>query len=195
MKYKYDKETGAFFTRNQYIDFNLAGLPNTDLLGEKWDNIQSEVIETDYDSEADTLKHIKRVNELLLNSSIELLNRAKKHDNSKLSQSEKPSFDIYTPKLKTLEYGSEEYKESLSLLKFALTKHYSKNSHHPEYYENGVNGMNLFDVLEMFLDWKAAGERHLTGDIRKSIEHNKKRFGLSDQLEQILLNTVHFLDF
>lgn len=53
-----------------------------------------------------------------------------------------------------------------------------------------VNGMNLIDLLEMKCDWKAASERHADGDIRRSIEINTKRFGLSDQLTQILTNTV-----
>lgn len=45
----------------------------------------------------------------------------------------------------------------------------------------------------MFIDWKAATERHADGDIIKSIEINKNRFKISDQLIKILLNTVVFL--
>lgn len=41
-----------------------------------------------YDSTADTLKHIKRVSELLLSAEIELAKRAVLHDNSKLSKAE-----------------------------------------------------------------------------------------------------------
>ncbi len=56
---------------------------------------------------------------------------------------------------------------------------------------NGVDGMSLFDVLEMLLDWKAAAERMKNGgDIRKSLEINTKRFGLSSQLVHILENTI-----
>ena len=67
------------------------------------------------------------------------------------------------------------------------------NSHHPEHYESGVDGMNLFDVIEMLLDWKAASERHKDGDIAQSIEKNRVRFKISDQLAEILHNTVAFL--
>ena len=143
-----------------------------------------------YDSTPDTLKHIKRVNELLTRFSIELLHRGIIHDNSKLLSPEKELFDIYTPKLKDCTYGSDEYKEHLKELQVALNHHYRENSHHPEHYENGVNDMDLFDVVEMFLDWKAAAERHSDGDIYKSIEINKKRFHLSDQLAEILKNTT-----
>lgn len=148
-----------------------------------------------YDSKADTLLHIKRVAELLMNASTELLERAKVHDNSKLESPEKEVFDRCTPFLKDLTYGSDEYKRVLKELEPALNHHYRENSHHPEHYFHGVDGMNLFDVLEMFMDWKAAGERHTDGDIYKSIGINKKRFNLSDQLERILINTAEYLNW
>ena len=53
--------------------------------------------------------------------------------------------------------------------------------------------MNLIDMLEMICDWKAASERHADGDILKSIEINQKRFGYSDDLKNILINTAIFL--
>ena len=143
-----------------------------------------------YDSKADTLLHIKRVSELLTNAATELIQRANRHDDSKLLSPEKELFDEFTPKLKSCTYGSEEYMGYLNSLKVALDHHYSKNSHHPEHYENGVDGFDLFDLIEMFFDWKAAGERHADGNIYKSIEHNKGRFNLSEQLVSILTNTA-----
>ncbi len=143
-----------------------------------------------YDSRADTLSHIKRVSELLTNAAIELIKRANVHDNSKLEAPEKELFDIYTPKLKNCDYGSDEYKQYLKELKVALDNHYGNNSHHPEHYENGINDFDLFDLNEMFFDWKASSERHESGNILKSIEINKERFGISEQLCQILRNTA-----
>jgi hypothetical protein len=143
-----------------------------------------------YDSQADTLLHIKRVSELLNEAAIELLKRANKHDASKLLPPEKELFDEFTPKLKDCTYGSDEYKEYLKGLKVALDHHYANNSHHPEHYENGVNGFDLFDLMEMAMDWKAATERMNDGDIMKSIEINKERFNMSNQLCDILKNTV-----
>ncbi len=116
--------------------------------------------------------------------------RATYHDDSKLREPEKSLFDEFMPKLKDCTYGSDEYKTYLSSLKVALDNHYKNNSHHPEYYENGVDGMDLLDLVEMFMDWKAAGERHADGNINKSIEVNKGRFKLSYQLESILKNTA-----
>lgn len=143
---------------------------------------------TPYDSAKDTLLHIKRVNELLGEAAIEFIRRGNVHDNSKLVAPEKEFFDEFTPKLSKSEYGSDEYKENLKGLGAALKHHYAHNSHHPEFYQDGVNGMDIFDLFEMLLDWRAASERHTTGDLLVSIEKNKERFGLSDQLAQILYN-------
>ena len=144
----------------------------------------------EYDSSKETLLHIKRVNELLLGVAKELMDRAIRHDSSKLKEPEKSLFDKMTPKLKNLTYGSEEYKKSLDELKPALDHHYANNSHHPEYYKNGIDDFTLIDLIEMFLDWKAASERHEDGDIFRSIEINKNRFKMSDQLIRILNNTA-----
>lgn len=99
-------------------------------------------------------------------------------------------FDEYTPKLKNSTYGSEEYMGFLTEMTVALDHHYSNNRHHPEYFENGVDGMTLIDLVEMLADWKAATERHADGDLNKSFEFQQKRFNLSDQLVSILRNTA-----
>jgi hypothetical protein len=143
-----------------------------------------------YDSTAETLKHIKQVNDFLINFSIELLKRAQKHDLSKLESPEKELFDEMTPILENLEYGSVEYYKSLEKLKPALDHHYDNNSHHPQYYPNGVNDMTLIDLIEMFCDWKAAVLRTKNGDIEKSIQINANRFDLSNQLTEIFTNTL-----
>lgn len=148
-----------------------------------------------YDSKADTLLHIKRVSELLTQAACELIKRANCHDSSKLLSPEKELFDEFTPNLAKCTYGSGEYLGYLKELRFALDHHYLHNSHHPEHYINGVNGFDLFDLIEMFFDWKAAGERHLDGNIYISIEANKTRFDLSDQIVDIFINTAKRLGY
>lgn len=144
----------------------------------------------EYDSTVDTLDHIKKVNRLLIMCVQVLLERANTHDNSKLLPPEKEYYDKYTPILKGLTYGSEEYKENLKVLGEGLKHHYANNSHHPEHYPNGINDMNLFDVLEMLCDWKAATMRHTDGNIYDSLLIGKIRFNISEQLYLILKNTV-----
>jgi len=150
---------------------------------------------TTHDVIRSTAGHIRRVGELITDCTAKLNKRAVIHDASKWSAEEYPFFEIATPKLANLEYGSEEYKQSLRDIKPALIHHNANNSHHPEFYENGIDGMDLLDLLEMMCDWKAAGERHVTGDIIKSLEHNRERFKIGDQLYGILVNTVTRMDW
>lgn len=147
-----------------------------------------------YSSKKDTKKHINRVAHYLHLCKKEIVKKAKQHDYDKLhNKVEKKLFDEYTPKLKNCTYGSDEYKNFLEGLKEGLNIHYANNRHHPEHFENGIQGMNLLDLLEMICDWKAASERHNNGDIYKSIEINQERFGYSDELKIIFINTIDFL--
>lgn len=138
----------------------------------------------------ETKNHIVKVMMNMYEVSNKLDKRAINHDESKLEQPELDIFVEYTPKLKNTTYGSDEYKEYLKGMKVALDHHYKVNSHHPEHYENGINDMCLLDVIEMLCDWKAAVERHDDGDLMKSLEINKDRFNIDDQLYGILVNTV-----
>lgn len=160
------------------------------------------------DSRVATYEHIQTVQRKIGNVIADLQRRQIEHDQSKLVSPEVEIFDEYTPKLKNSTYGSEEYKSFLAGMKPALEHHYFNNSHHPEYwayndatyYEDDVrNGkaisrMSLIDLIEMLCDWKAATARHSDGDIRKSIEINQKRFGYSDELKQIFLNTLKVVE-
>jgi len=143
-----------------------------------------------YDSEAETKDHMKMV--LVLGNYIvkNLKERLETHDASKLSEEEKKLFDVFTPFPDDCIYGSEEYINHLENMKIALEHHYKMNKHHPEHYVNGIIGMSLIDLVEMIVDWKAASMRHIDGDILRSIEVSQKRFGYSDDLKQILINTI-----
>ena len=147
-----------------------------------------------YDSRADTLEHIRTVAGLLSVAATELLARATTHDDSKLHEPEKSVFDEYTPKLRELTYGSDEYHRARRAMKDALGHHYLENRHHPEHFTEGINDMDLFDVVEMLCDWLAATERHAHGDIWESLKHNAERFEISPQLQAILANTVRALE-
>lgn len=138
----------------------------------------------------DTTMHINQVREFMLHAAIKLLTRAILHDKTKLESPELEIFTKYTPKLRDTTYGSEEYKKFLEEMMPALYHHYTFSSHHPEHYKDGINGMDLFDLIEMICDWKAAVMRHADGNIYESLKINKKRFNIDDQLYSILKNTV-----
>lgn len=60
--------------------------------------------------------------------------------------------------------------------------------------ESPMRGMDLVSLTEMLCDWKAASLRHADGDIRRSIEVCQRRFGFSDELKHILLNTLPLIE-
>ena len=138
----------------------------------------------------ETIKHIHRVRELLFSMIEQLDERARLHDLSKLESPEAEIFGEYGDELHKVVYMSDEYKALLEKIKPALDSHYAKNRHHPAFHKSGVNDMNLLDILEMLIDWKASTERVKSGNLRKSIDDNAKRFEISPQLTQILHNTV-----
>ena len=73
----------------------------------------------------------------------------------------------------------------------AIDHHYSKNRHHPQHWPNGINDMDLVDIIEMLADWAAATKRNKNGNIHKSLEFNSDHFRITPQLKQILLNTIN----
>lgn len=140
--------------------------------------------------DSETLKHVNEVRKNVWKLIQELDKRAFEHDKSKF---ESPEREIYAENLEQLgkvEYGSEEYKKLLEKVKPAIEHHYSRNRHHIEHWAKGIEEMDLIDLMEMICDWAAATKRNKNGNIHKSIEYNKGRFGISDQLASIMKNTV-----
>lgn len=134
----------------------------------------------------ETQEHIDNVGKLLKGIAQRLMLRAERHDSSKLEEPEFSTFVEFTPKLKESTYGSDEYKGFLKSMSVALDHHYANNRHHPEFHGNGVEDMDLIDLIELCCDWKAATMRHADGDINKSIEINTERFKLSPQKVALL---------
>lgn len=155
-----------------------------------------------FDSRPETQDHIDRVRFFMIDAVDNLVERSAKHDRSKLLEPELSAFDIATPKLAHLEYGSEEYKQSLRDLGPALEHHFEHNDHHPEHYERGVRDMSLMALIEMLCDWRAASERvkqrtnnpEKVGTFQAGLEHNFEKFGIEPQLQSILIATVKELN-
>lgn len=146
------------------------------------------------DSRPETRKHIELVRHYIAQVCFDLVDRSNNHDQSKLTSPEVEIFDEFTPKLAASTYGSDEYKGFLAGMKVGLDHHYAANDHHPEHFPGGIGEMNLVQLTEMLCDWKAATLRHKDGDIRRSIEQNQQRFGYSDELKRILLNTLPLIE-
>lgn len=149
--------------------------------------------EKPYDCTNDVLDHRARVAFWLKFLTSDVLEyRAKHHDESKLCDPEKAIFDEYTPKLKQYEFGSEAYKQALAGMKTGLQHHYNANPHHPEHFADGIDGMNIWDLVEMLADWMAAAS---VKNAPMNLEYLKKRFNISDQLLSIIKNTLWSADY
>lgn len=141
-----------------------------------------------------TKKHIHKVCEVGSIFCHILTKRLMKHDLSKLQEPEVSMFDRYTSKLGEMEYNSPEYKECLEeMKKDALPHHYENNSHHPEHYENGVNDMDLVDLIEMCIDWRSSCERNKNGDYYASLTVNMKRFNILEPLKSLIYGFTKYI--
>ena len=137
--------------------------------------------------QVETQKHIERVRFYIRKFTDALTTRGVNHDHCKLEEPEVSVFAEHTPALATVGYQTPEYQEHMAAMK-------SQSRHHPEHFDDGILGMNLIDLCEMFCDWKAATERHNDGNLLKSIQINAQRFGYDDQLKRIFLNTAKLFD-
>jgi hypothetical protein len=142
----------------------------------------------------ETMRHINVVGRFINIIVKSLLDRSQHHDETKLGRPEVDVLTKHTPKLAATTYGSDEYKSCLEEMKVALDHHYVMNRHHPEHFRNGVEDMNLIDIIEMLCDWKAATLRHNDGNLLKSLEINYNRFGITGQLAKILENTARLFE-
>ena len=143
------------------------------------------------DSRPDTQKHIDLVNENGKKFCDKFLERLTHHDASKLEEPERKYFDKGTPQLKNSTYGDKSYDDAKERIKPGLEHHYAENDHHPEHFgKQGISSMNLYQLLEMWIDWTAAVKRHADGNIFNSLMYNRDRFHIDDQLFSILLNTA-----
>lgn len=143
--------------------------------------------------DTETRKHIEQVATFLNTFIGALRQRAIDHDRSKFEEPERSAYAVVIPKLAGLEYGSEEHRAVLSMMKPAVRHHQQSNRHHPEYHSKGLVGMDLVDVMEMVADWKAAALRS-GGDFEKSLKVSLKRFGIEDPLASIIVNTAKLFD-
>lgn len=127
----------------------------------------------------------------------ELMDRSLVHDDSKFGKEEFPVFAKAIHKFKNHPFGSAGYAKAKESILPGTEHHFKMNRHHPEHFPNGINDMNLIDLLEMLCDWKAATLNHkeAPGDIHKSIQFGIDKYKISPQLAKVLYNTIRDLKF
>lgn len=136
--------------------------------------------------------HHKFVVLQFLNAMVQdLIKRGETHDNTKFTEDEFPDVVAAIDELKQFPYGSPEYEEVRKKWWHGFEKHYKKNRHHPEFFENGILDMDLVDIIELLVDWKAASMRTGNGgDFEKSIQIGAARYNIHPDLVKIFMNTA-----
>jgi hypothetical protein len=121
----------------------------------------------------------------------QLEKRGEQHDADKFAS---PIKDVYSKNFDALmevPYGSEEYNRitGSSQFKAAFKQHTENNRHHTQHFKNGVDDMNLVDVVEMLCDWKAASDRSKTS-ILDGMKLNYKKYKIDGTAQKWLENTI-----
>ena len=121
--------------------------------------------------------------------------RGNRHDDSKYEDAEFIPYADVIDEFEKHPYGSKEREKIYESIKPAVEHHHKHNRHHPEHFHDGIQDMNLIDLLEMLADWKSAtlNNPNHPGDLRNSIALATKKYKISPQLAKILYNTA--IDF
>jgi hypothetical protein len=143
-----------------------------------------------------TIAHIVNVQEKIFNFCRLMQGRGLDHDASKFHPIEAGPLQEMQNLIDAeghAAFGSEEYARRTKLLGPMIEHHYLHNSHHPEHYPDGIAGMDLLDLVEMFLDWKAASERGQDSAI--GLTYCIEKYSIPPMLAAILRNTADRLEW
>lgn len=143
--------------------------------------------------------HKNNVEKKMESLCLDLAQRARDHDNSKLESPEYFAWKKMDEEPR-YPYGTPEYFDKKRRYDYVFQEHYKnpKNRHHPEHWPNGVEDMNLLDLIEFLCDMFSYKEANISySEAVEMLQTQVKRFKISDDLAWILLNTVkeYFCNF
>lgn len=140
------------------------------------------------------LAHIAMVREYMMKSVSNLQYRLLHHDDSKLVEPERSAYEGLNEALEGIPFGTNWYRQKIKdHLGEALTHHYEHNSHHPDHWDDGVEGMSLFDLIEFLCDIRAACDEKGKHEI--DLETNAKFHNMHDSVAKILKNTIREMNW
>jgi hypothetical protein len=125
----------------------------------------------------------------------EIRERGSRHDNSKLSDMERPHLEQQPTTIKvqkvceTDDSCTEEYDNALTAFHVGMIQHYKNNDHHIEHFQKGVYDMNLVQLLEYVCDVVARAEESNL-PISDMIKMTSTIHENDPVLYEILMNTV-----
>lgn len=142
---------------------------------------------------ADTIVHISEVQENLFQMRAILEARGIAHDRTKFLAIEFDAFVKARPRFKEADYGSPEYQECVNMIRPSIDHHHANNRHHIAFYKNGFSDMNLFDILEMLADWKAASRRNSGLSFVDSLPRAFERYSIPKNMQKHIMATLKSL--
>jgi hypothetical protein len=141
----------------------------------------------------DAILHVSEVQENLEIVASILKQKGFAHDRTKFHELEFEAFVSTRDRFKKANYGSPEYQALVEEIKPAVDHHYQNNRHHTGFHENGIDDMNLIDIIEMICDWKAAERRSPDKKLKDTLEYAKNKYKIDTQLFKIIENTLNEL--
>ena len=152
------------------------------------------------DSSTNIMRHRSRVYSKMMFVIRELTKRAHSHDNSCFGVEEAPILDEILPEINntdTIDPSSETFNQDrydylMRRKELVDALHFKENDHHPEHFESSICGMNVIQLTEMVCDWIAKSKEQGT-DIWNDLKIYKEKYSISEDLYNILINSVEYL--
>ncbi len=137
--------------------------------------------------------HKEKMEEKLLFVSEEFSKRSKEHDNDKIENKEVYNvYKEYFPKLKKFPFGSKEYNDFERKYFDKAHQIHAQNRHHFYSNRNNLEDVNLFDLIEVIIDISESAKQY--GDYNKTMESLKNKQILNYDLEELIKNTLEYLN-
>ena len=137
-------------------------------------------------------RHRESVASMLMMMGMELQNRARHHDLSKLQLDEFGGFVRISAAARIYPYGSPELKAVIGVEK-CVELHQRRNPHHPEHHAD-VTAMGFLDIIEMVVDWWAASKVYGKTPLEESLEDLQERYSFTDEQWWLVQQVVAWID-
>ena len=119
----------------------------------------------------------------------ELISRGRHHDNSTLGSPELEIYHRHFNEYRMYKFGDPRRDEVMNHMAEAIGHHFQYNDHHPEHFDNGINDMNLIQLMQFTAAIMSWSEQEQV-DIFELLPIIRDKCGMSDQVYQLIQNTI-----
>ena len=119
----------------------------------------------------------------------ELISRGRTHDNSALGSPEIEVYHRFFSEYRKYKIGDPRKDEVFAQMAEAIGHHFQYNDHHPEHFENGINDMDLIQLMQFTADIMSWSEQEQV-DIFEILPMIRDKCGMVDQVYNLICNTI-----